>query len=211
MRFKLMRFFFLMIFFSVLRQVSCWQMANDSLIAWPCKGLVQVDSLDTTLSTVGTMPSIPEDGIAARDRWFEDIPSHWSGMLSLWKQVWKLGTCYKYWGFGRSRGLPEDICIYGMHRGCLRGTAFMHGLPHSMMEVFHQKQAISLSPSLSDIFTPVVFVSSHWSHSVLLWRIWRASLADGEGRWHRTSGKPDKDAKTMMTMTCNVHKHALTY
>ena len=27
-----------------------------------------------------------------------------------------------------------------------------------MMEVFHQKQAISLSPSLSDIFTPVVFV-----------------------------------------------------
>ena len=66
MRLKLMSIFLMI--FSVLRRVSCLQMADDSLIAWPCKGLVQVDSLDTTLSTVGTMPSIPEDGIAARDR-----------------------------------------------------------------------------------------------------------------------------------------------
>ena len=47
--------------------------------------LVQVESLDTTLSTVGTMPSIPEDGIAARDWWFEDIPWHSSGMRALWR------------------------------------------------------------------------------------------------------------------------------
>lgn len=151
---------FLMIF-SVLRRVSCLQMADDSLIAWPCKGLVQVDSLDTTLSTVGTMPSIPEDGIAARDRWFEDIPSHGSGMRSLWKQVWKLGTCSKYWGFGRSRGLLEDIYIYRMHTvavACGGDVLYAWTATQLMMEVFHQKQAISLSPSLSDIFTPVVFV-----------------------------------------------------
>lgn len=131
MRLKLMSIFLMI--FSVLRRVSCWQMADDSLIAWPCKGLAQVDSLDTTLSTVGTMPSIPEDGIAARDWWFEDIPWHSSGMRSLWKQVWKLGTCSKYWGFGRSRGLLEDIYIYRMHTVAVAcgGTALMHGLPHS--------------------------------------------------------------------------------
>ena len=138
-------------FFSA-TSVSCWQMADDSLIAWPCKGLVQVDSLDTTLSTVGTMPSIPEDGIAARDWWFEDIPSHWSGMRSLWKQVLKLGTCSNTRDLVGPAGYLKIFtfieCIY---RG---GTAFAWTATQLMMEVFHQKRAISPS----DIFPPVVFV-----------------------------------------------------